>query len=33
MALVLEAAELVKHFQWLTEKQSFNLSTDKYPAH
>jgi len=33
MALVVEVAELVKHFQWLAEKQSFNLLTDKYPAH
>jgi NTP pyrophosphatase (non-canonical NTP hydrolase) len=26
MALIAEAAELVEHFQWLTEKQSHNLS-------
>lgn len=29
MALVVEAAELVEHFQWLTEKQSADLSPDK----
>ena len=29
MALIAEAAELVEHFQWLTEKQSHNLPTDK----
>jgi len=29
MALIAEAAELVEHFQWLTEKQSHNLSEDK----
>jgi len=29
MALVVEAAELVEHFQWLTEKQSHNLSENK----
>jgi NTP pyrophosphatase (non-canonical NTP hydrolase) len=29
MALITEAAELVEHFQWLTEDQSRNLSPDK----
>lgn len=29
MALIAEAAELVEHFQWLTEDQSRNLSPDK----
>jgi len=29
MALIAEAAELVEHFQWLTEKQSFELTSDK----
>lgn len=29
MALIAEAAELIEHFQWLTEKQSYNLATDK----
>ncbi len=29
MALVVEAAELVEHFQWLTEEQSGNLPPDK----
>ena len=29
MALVKEAAELVEHFQWLTEEQSYQLATDK----
>ena len=29
MALIAEAAELVEHFQWLTEKQSNELSNDK----
>jgi len=33
MVLVVEAAELDMHFQWLTEKQSFNFPTDKYPEH
>ena len=27
MALMVEAAELMEHFQWLTEAQSANLST------
>jgi len=30
MALIGEAAELVEHFQWLTEEQSKALSSDKY---
>jgi NTP pyrophosphatase (non-canonical NTP hydrolase) len=29
MALIVEAAELVEHFQWLTEEQSCNLSPEK----
>ena len=29
MALVVEASELVEHFQWLTEEQSGNLPPDK----
>jgi NTP pyrophosphatase (non-canonical NTP hydrolase) len=29
MALIAEAAELVEHFQWLTEKQSSELPEDK----
>jgi len=29
MALIVESAELVEHFQWLTEKESHNLSEDK----
>lgn len=29
MALIAEAAELVEHFQWLTEEQSANLSPAK----
>ena len=29
MALIVEAAELVEHFQWLTEAQSAELSADK----
>ena len=29
MALIAEAAELVEHFQWLTEKESGNLPLDK----
>lgn len=29
MALMVEAAELVEHFQWLTEQQSMELSDDK----
>jgi len=29
MALIVEAAELVEHFQWLTEPQSTSLPADK----
>jgi NTP pyrophosphatase (non-canonical NTP hydrolase) len=29
MALMVEAAELAEHFQWLSEKQSQSLSADK----
>ena len=29
MALIVEAAELVEHFQWLTEAQSQTLAPDK----
>ena len=29
MALIVEAAEMVEHFQWLTEEQSCNLSSEK----
>jgi dCTP diphosphatase len=29
MALIVEAAELVEHFQWLTEEQSQKLPADK----
>ena len=29
MALIAEAAELVEHFQWLTEEQSHHLSAEK----
>ena len=29
MALIVEAAELVEHFQWLTEAQSQDLSAEK----
>lgn len=29
MALIVEAAELVEHFQWLTEQQSESLPEDK----
>jgi NTP pyrophosphatase (non-canonical NTP hydrolase) len=29
MALIAEAAELVEHFQWLSQEQSRNLSTAK----
>jgi NTP pyrophosphatase (non-canonical NTP hydrolase) len=29
MALIAEAAELVEHFQWLTEDQSASLAADK----
>ncbi|OOZ38992.1 nucleotide pyrophosphohydrolase [Solemya pervernicosa gill symbiont] len=30
MALIAEAAELVEHFQWLSEEQSYNLSEEKH---
>jgi len=29
MALIVEAAELVEHFQWLTDEQSAHLSPEK----
>jgi NTP pyrophosphatase (non-canonical NTP hydrolase) len=29
MALIAEAAELIEHFQWLTQEQSSNLPADK----
>lgn len=29
MALIAEAAELVEHFQWLSQEQSFNLNDEK----
>lgn len=29
MALIVEAAELVEHFQWLTEQQSYELPPEK----
>lgn len=29
MALIVEAAELVEHFQWLTQQQSVDVSLDK----
>jgi len=29
MALIGEAAELVEHFQWLSEEQSLNIDADK----
>lgn len=29
MALIAEAAELVEHFQWLSEEQSYQLSPEK----
>ncbi len=32
MALIVEAAELVEHFQWLTEQQSLKLPVDKLGA-
>ncbi len=30
MALIAEAAELVEHFQWLSEEQSYNLPRGKH---
>jgi len=32
MALIVEAAELVEHFQWLTEQQSSQLPPEKLAA-
>ncbi|MEJ2310547.1 MAG: nucleotide pyrophosphohydrolase [Gammaproteobacteria bacterium] len=32
MALIAEAAELVEHFQWLSEEQSYRLDGDKREA-
>ncbi|TAM44263.1 MAG: nucleotide pyrophosphohydrolase [Gammaproteobacteria bacterium] len=32
MALIVEAAELVEHFQWLTESQSQNLDPKTFQA-
>jgi len=32
MALIGEAAELIEHFQWLTEEQSFNIDAEKKDA-
>jgi NTP pyrophosphatase (non-canonical NTP hydrolase) len=32
MALIAEAAELVEHFQWLTQAQSTDLAADKKEA-
>ncbi len=32
MALIAEAAELVEHFQWLSEQDSQNLSPEKHEA-
>lgn len=32
MALIAEAAELVEHFQWLTEQQSCDLAPEKKSA-
>ncbi|HHH43094.1 MAG TPA: nucleotide pyrophosphohydrolase [Gammaproteobacteria bacterium] len=32
MALIAESAELVEHFQWLTEQQSWQLEADKKAA-
>lgn len=29
MAMIVEAAELVEHFQWLTEQQSLDLAAEK----
>jgi dCTP diphosphatase len=29
MAMIAECAELVEHFQWLTEEQSYNLAPEK----
>ena len=32
MALIAEAAELVEHFQWVSETQSYLMSREKKPA-
>jgi dCTP diphosphatase len=32
MALIVEAAELAEHFQWLTQEESFKLPADKHEA-
>lgn len=32
MALMVEAAELMEHFQWLTEAQTVNLTAEVKPA-
>ena len=32
MALIVEASELVEHFQWLTEQQSMDLPVEKHQA-
>jgi dCTP diphosphatase len=32
MALVGETGELIEHFQWLTEEQSYHLPADKLEA-
>jgi dCTP diphosphatase len=32
MALMVEVAELMEHFQWLTEAQSFDLATENKSA-
>jgi NTP pyrophosphatase (non-canonical NTP hydrolase) len=32
MALVVEAAELVEQFQWLTEAESYQLTTNQHSA-
>ena len=32
MALIGEAAEIIEHFQWLSEKQSYQLSAEKKQA-
>lgn len=29
MAMIVEAAELVEHFQWMTEQESLNISVEK----
>ena len=32
MALIVEAGELVEHFQWMKQEDSFRLSEDKHTA-